>query len=335
MKVYHSYWSSGWAGKPSPFVIDLHRLSAFLAKKHYGEVHLVTDSEGAESLSHLGYTSVSTELDALPKEYHHVWSLGKIWVYKKAAAEGVPFMHIDYDVLLWKPLPVDFTNSPVFVERIEHGVNSLYNVPVFYDNCPKLHDLEGCRDLDYAINAGIVGGTNTAFIGEAYSRAWDFVMDSENKSFMTANEVINAPTWLRATVAEQLYFYRYAERRNQFLTPLLTKPWHTEKNQQADELGYTHLWGAKTFPDIQKRILAKCKEFGLPTASDPHDTKWAVKGVKSLVKALALPDTEKSNARLEICKSCQEWTGSRCKICGCFTSLKVRIEKEHCPIGKW
>jgi len=306
-----------------------------LAKKHYGEVHLVTDSEGAESLGHLGYTTVSTELDQLPKEYYNVWSLGKIWTYKKAAAEGVPFMHIDYDVLLWKPLPVEFTSSPVFVERIEHDVNRLYNVPAFYDNCPKLHDLEGSRDLDRAINAGVVGGTNTAFLGEVYGKAWDFVMDPENREFMTSNGVLDGPSWLRATVAEQLYFYWYANLRNQPLVSLLTAFPNAVKNEQADQLGYTHLWGAKSYPDIQKRILAKCKEFGLPTASDPHDTQWAVKGVKSLIKAMALPDTDQSNARLEICKTCPEWTGSRCKVCGCFTKFKVRIEKEHCPIGKW
>ena len=39
--------------------------------------------------------------------------------------------------------------------------------------------------------------------------------------------------------------------------------------------------------------------------------------------------------RLEVCKGCEHWTGSKCRKCGCFTSLKVRLPSEACPIGKW
>lgn len=320
---------------PSPFLIDLHRLSAYLLKKHYGEVHLMTDSAGASVLGSLGYDSVSTELDQIPIEYKDVWSLGKIFTYKKIAQEGEPFMHVDYDVLLWKPLPLDLTSSPVFVERIELDVNMRYAVHKFYDACPKLHDLEGARDLDGAINAGIVGGHNTTFISEAYSRAWDFVMDPENKALMTGPPLLNTPSWSRATIAEQLYFYNYARLKNQNLECLLNTRTNRDKDKEANNLGYTHLWGSKSDPDIQFRVLEKCKEFGLPIASIPRDPKWVFQGAKKVMQALVTPESEKAQARLEICKTCPEWTGTRCKICGCFTKLKVRLEKEKCPLGKW
>jgi len=335
MKTYHSYWSAGYAGKPSSFLIDLHRLSAYLLKKHYGEVHLVTDSVGASVLGSLGYDSVSTELDQIPIEYKNVWSLGKIFTYKKAAKEGIPFLHIDYDVLLWKPLPTELTSSPLFVERIELDIDMRYSVRKFYDACPKLHDLENAKDPDGAINAGILGGHDTDFIGEAYGRAWDFVMDPANRDLMTGPPLPDTPTWSRATISEQLYFYHYARLKNKHLECLLNTFTNREKDKEAHNLGYTHLWGAKSDLDVQFRVLEKCKEFGLPIATTPRDPKWLFQSAAKVAQAMATPETSLAHTRLEICKTCPEWTGVRCKICGCFTKLKVRLEKEKCPLGKW
>jgi hypothetical protein len=41
--------------------------------------------------------------------------------------------------------------------------------------------------------------------------------------------------------------------------------------------------------------------------------------------------------RLGICRQCQFFQAKlmRCLKCGCFLSLKVRLETEHCPINKW
>jgi tetratricopeptide (TPR) repeat protein len=39
--------------------------------------------------------------------------------------------------------------------------------------------------------------------------------------------------------------------------------------------------------------------------------------------------------RLETCAACPHHTGMRCKLCGCFTSVKSWLRHENCPIGKW
>jgi tetratricopeptide (TPR) repeat protein len=45
------------------------------------------------------------------------------------------------------------------------------------------------------------------------------------------------------------------------------------------------------------------------------------------------PETQRK--RLQTCAACEHHTGVRCKICGCFTSVKSRLVHEDCPIGKW
>lgn len=60
-----------------------------------------------------------------------------------------------------------------------------------------------------------------------------------------------------------------------------------------------------------------------------------LKAAPKVAKAMTLPETDLSKGRLEICGGCDQWTGTTCKKCGCFTKLKVKIPEEKCPLGKW
>jgi hypothetical protein len=46
---------------------------------------------------------------------------------------------------------------------------------------------------------------------------------------------------------------------------------------------------------------------------------------------------EISNKRFDVCKSCPELINltKQCKKCGCFMTLKTKIESSKCPMGKW
>jgi Family of unknown function (DUF6171) len=39
--------------------------------------------------------------------------------------------------------------------------------------------------------------------------------------------------------------------------------------------------------------------------------------------------------RLEVCGGCDQHTGLRCRVCGCFTNVKAWLPHESCPLGKW
>lgn len=40
--------------------------------------------------------------------------------------------------------------------------------------------------------------------------------------------------------------------------------------------------------------------------------------------------------RFAICKTCPELKAlNRCRQCGCFMNIKVRIYTSKCPLGKW
>jgi hypothetical protein len=48
-------------------------------------------------------------------------------------------------------------------------------------------------------------------------------------------------------------------------------------------------------------------------------------------------DEDIANQRYNICKSCPEFINltKQCKKCGCFMSVKTKLENSKCPIGKW
>ena len=55
------------------------------------------------------------------------------------------------------------------------------------------------------------------------------------------------------------------------------------------------------------------------------------------LRPLLLANNETAIARARICGACEHlfkptWT---CKKCGCFMKIKVRMELQDCPIGKW
>ena len=61
-------------------------------------------------------------------------------------------------------------------------------------------------------------------------------------------------------------------------------------------------------------------------------TEAMAKFVGSGLKTVSMHTHEQ---RQKTCASCEHHTGVRCRLCGCFTSLKVRLPHERCPVGKW
>lgn len=96
-------------------------------------------------------------------------------------------------------------------------------------------------------------------------------------------------------------------------------------NLSAISMAIHLLRGAMMQEQVKKQNVSKKR----------RSVSWAASGAVKAAKALTMPETPESQARLEVCKGCDQWTGKSCKVCGCFVSLKVKIPEEKCPLGKW
>ena len=117
-KPFKAYYRSAWMSESHHLLAWV--LSLETAKKHYPETSLFTDDEGARLLIDgigLEFDHVSTELNVLDGNEPEWWALGKLYTYR---AQTEPFVHIDNDVFLWKPLPKRMESAPVFAQNPEY-----------------------------------------------------------------------------------------------------------------------------------------------------------------------------------------------------------------------
>lgn len=256
-KFYVSYWSGGyhgWDNKPiSDFVLDTYKLSANLILKHYGEVCLITDSYSKKFFKDIPFSSIDTVLDnfIIDKDYEKVWSLGKIFIYKYLCLKGNPFIHVDNDVFLWKPLPLEITRAGLLAQSAEKHINYYYRLDHFYKKCPNKFIAQSVR-TNYAPNAGIIGGHDLNFLYKYSSSALEMVLDPVNKSFWTEKNF--GATWRKAVYAEQYYLAACAEYYNKKINYLFKD--RDFSPVRCSEIGYTHLLAAKKGKYIPEKIKA-------------------------------------------------------------------------------
>lgn|ERR1035437_3062114 len=276
MRAVWSFWSPPFAAwNNCTWRSPMHHLLAWwlslhTASKHYPETVLVTDRAGKRLLiDQLGlpFTEVSTELDSIAHAHPDWWCLGKLLAY---SLQDQPFVHIDTDVFLWKPLPPNLAEAPVFAQCRDHFSRT--------DWCYRPRDVEQAfaqeklalpKEWEYvqsrdtvltAENCGILGGTNIDFLRYYSKQALDLVLRPQH-----------AAAWSRlpdkkpyTIVIEQFFlsacvdFHRYHPRspyRGVEVKHLFQSWEQAYDGNEAARLGFTHLIaGAKTSPVIARRL---------------------------------------------------------------------------------
>jgi hypothetical protein len=250
MEAYLSYSCKGYRKEPTEFIINLHKLCFFHLKKSFKNIHFITDSSSKKFFNGIPWTSVSTGLDIVPDDYPEVWSLSKLYAYKEICEKGKPFIHVDNDVILWKPLPKRITNSEVFVQCPEDTHKHKYELEKYKKYCSNKSIFKNLPLTNIGYNMGIFGGTNLKFINQYADQVLKIILDKSNENFWKEyNGYKNI--WCKAVLAEQYFLYLFSIVKKQKITCLFSK-WPEE--QEAIEIGYTHLMMAKNSNGIEFKV---------------------------------------------------------------------------------
>jgi len=256
MKVYTSYWTGGVRHKSTN--LDMWKLSIALAKKHYKEVHLITDDLGKQILQDIPFTTVDTSLNNVPP-LSKVWALGKIYAYQKAAQQG-PFLHLDADVFLWKPLPSKllkskiFTQSPDFPIFKESGeYNEQYNVKALqkvFGVIPPIWIKYTNNLVENLIpyNMGIFGGTDVKSITEYCNFVIGMVND---KSLINLWNADTDAELAKTCLLEQANLAMFAKENNIKVETFMD---NMEDTTNKTYRKYTHLMTGKDLTQVQLAI---------------------------------------------------------------------------------
>jgi hypothetical protein len=230
----------------------------------------------------LEFEVVSTELNALHSQDPEWWVSGKLYAYR---AQTQPFIHLDSDVFLWKPLPNRVVSAPVFAQNPEHFTfgdeNAWYRPEVFKEI---FESVQGWLPEEFkwyvsgrhkqAMCCGIFGGNHVDFIRHYADTAIQMVEHPQNQ---TALPLLKNKS-LDSFMVEQYFlaacvFYHQKHEISTYRDvniECLFSSFETAFNQ-AKQLGFTHLLGgskrnarladklerrvAKDYPDRYQRCL--------------------------------------------------------------------------------
>ena len=255
MKIYHSFWDYGYR-ELTKDLYNMHKLSALLALENYGNIHLITTEKGKIFLRDIPYTSVSIFNEEIDIKLKETWSISKIYAYKQILEKQKPFLHIDYDVFLFKKLPKWVDRSEVIVQHLEdlEILKNFYNIKVFEKKCPNLFLYD--KNIKTAANMGIFGGNNLEAINFYVKESLKLVNDVENKNnFWLPKNIGLSYHNAKAILLEQFYLINCLKKINVIPTPLfedLSNGW--PKETDATKYGYTHLLGSKGNLKLMKQI---------------------------------------------------------------------------------
>ena len=277
MRAVWSFWSKpfyagrGWRWREPVHHLLAWGLSLRLARSHYPETVLITDTPGKTLLVNqlgLPFTHVSTELDRLQSEYPGLWALGKLVTY---SLQDKPFVHLDTDVFLWRPLPGRITSAPVLAQHPENyhladeGCGPRIIEKAFAQaglDLPAEWEWSRSRreQTSREANCGILGGTDTGFIQHYARLALDL---AQNPRYSAAWASIPDRDGLN-TILEQFFLIACLDfHRSDPASPFsgtyiryLFPSFETAFNPNyAARLGYTHLLAdAKTNAYLTSRL---------------------------------------------------------------------------------
>ena len=274
-----------WSFWPRPYHADCHWLwvserhhllawilSVETARQHYPETILYTDSAGARLLVdalELPFRQVSTTLDALADSDAAWWNLGKLHAYRD---QEQPFLHIDSDVFLWRPLPRELAAGAVIVQNPEEFA---------FDGCswyqpgpmatvlraaggwlPEEWTWYAARRVGTALCCGILGGSRVDFLRHYAELAIRVMEHPANRTALSTEEKVEHAVLVEQYLLAACLAFHAARPASPFngVQPRYLFPTADASRdpEAARRAGYTHLIGAaKADPMLARRLEAR------------------------------------------------------------------------------
>lgn len=172
-------------------------LAFLLAKQWFKKVELVTDKTGYDFVIKklkIPFDNVEVVLDEINDIHPELWAFGKLKAY---SIQKEPFVHIDYDVFLFKN-PKSILNSNIITQNVESLNYPFYanNIKRFNQNFKKLP----AEWIDYqykknqvAYNVGIIGGQEYEALVDYAKKGMSIILDNyeEVEKFSSVKHMLN------------------------------------------------------------------------------------------------------------------------------------------------
>ena len=219
MKIIQTFWTAGqdplkhsFGWTHPEYNLMSWALSCLSLREHYDEVELYTDSAGYHILIEvlqLPYTKTHVIFDDFQCLPHH-WALSKIKTYSQ---QTEPFLHIDGDIYLPRPLPERVLNAPLVAQNREIGTTyyrRMMDLGVLkYPSIklPKYIEKAIKADSIASYNMGFFGGTDIEFIQKYCNEVFNFMEMNKMNNPLIPHSRVNCNVFFEqaifAAIADQ------------------------------------------------------------------------------------------------------------------------------------
>lgn len=259
MKIIQSFWSKPFqqphdtsfesrmmGGFPlKRYFIYTWVLSLLQLKKHFKQVHLITDDWGKRLLIdilQLPYDTCCTQLNELESIPSKFWCAGKLFTFSNIKE---PFMHFDGDLILGNYFNKFNLNQPLVAEfkYIDTKNNYLLaidelkkNISIFNNSSKTFKkDLSNLTIYeDY--NMGIFGGNSYTFINDYAKNSINLIQN--NFDFKPTESI--SVSFINCLI-EQYCFYQTCKTQNIKVELCIKEPIETNKDYQNISLNYKNM----------------------------------------------------------------------------------------------
>ena len=230
-------------------------LAALTASRHFKEVQMVSSDWGINIFQKIGLpiTEYSNKLNEMKGISKYWWARGKMMAYEM---QEVPFVHIDNDVFLWKPLPKKVLEAELCFQSKEYhnlpgyGYYTLLKNTTWNKATVRPQIIVDNEITDYCYNCGICGGHNLEFFKEWLQVSADYIFAPENNKlfFVTRKDVL-----IHQNLFHEQYFAASLVKAHGLRDKVEVIADHITDIVQVTDKGYTHLWGTTKRDDPMMR----------------------------------------------------------------------------------
>lgn len=246
MQIIYSHVTNRDRGNNIKQHVELYALSNFLVKKHHPNFHTTFygDEESLKLFGNINFDHFELISNNILKNIpNELWTLGKLCSMLQV---NQPFLHIDGDMLLFKPLQLEnlLTKENVICFHDEKFFNhSIQNMQNKLDILPK--QCGNMQSISY--NCGIFGGMDFQSIQKAIHIILEFTI--ENSSYIIKKITEYKQNYTKVSyyfdisvLVEQVWLFQILKNFNKTIYPI-TKidNWNEDYDKMMKETGYVHL----------------------------------------------------------------------------------------------
>jgi hypothetical protein len=234
--------------------LEMAKLSNFLVQSHGYKTCFCGDKESLHLFSGINFNEfIELDEDRIYDIPTQIWSIGKLFSMLKIEE---PFIHMDYDIFLFKKFDDNFFKNEIIYYHNEFYIDKYVDEYQSYFN---LNPIKNNNFINRSYNCALFGGQNFKLIHNICNQIIDFIMNhkEEINKVLKSDRSSSFESFWPAVLVEQVWIFQLLKHYKQKFVPYLHETINIDMvSKEAYVKNICHLQGSKSNNLISKNIFS-------------------------------------------------------------------------------